>query len=73
MPVLAGATLNQQAPRAVARAAPFMPLAAVAMVALVCSSVIAQNAAAVRTAGPTLLAAIVALHTGPAPRAPASP
>jgi len=32
VPVLAGATLNQQAPAAVARAAPFMPLAAVAMV-----------------------------------------
>ena len=63
-PVLLGAALNQKAPRVVARVAPFMPLVAVTMVALVCSSVIAQNAAAVRSAGPRLLSAIIALHAG---------
>lgn len=63
-PVLLGAVLNQQAPRAVARVSPFMPLLAVSMVVLICSSVIAQNAAAVRGAGVNLLAAIVALHAG---------
>lgn len=64
MPVVLGAVLNQKAPQAVARVAPFMPLFAVCMVTLVCSSVIAQNAAAVRGAGFTLLAAIGALHAG---------
>lgn len=63
-PVLLGAVLNQQAPAAVARVAPFMPLVAVSMVTLVCSSVIAQNAVAVRGAGFALLAAIVTLHAG---------
>lgn len=63
-PVMLGAVLNQKAPRAVARVAPFMPLVAVSMVTLVCSSVIAQNAAAVRGAGFSLLTAIVALHAG---------
>ncbi|KAK9842367.1 hypothetical protein WJX84_007287 [Apatococcus fuscideae] len=64
LPVLSGAWLNQQFPRAVKRAAPFAPLVAVVMVALICASIVAQNAAAVKTAGLQLLAAICALHLG---------
>ena len=64
VPVLAGAWLNQQFPRAVKRAAPFAPLVAVAMVALICASIVAQNAAAVKTAGVQLLTAICTLHLG---------
>ena len=69
LPVLGGAWLNQQFPRAVTRAAPFAPLVAVAMVALICASIVAQNAAAVKTAGVQLLAAICALHMGTLTRA----
>ncbi|KAK9850081.1 hypothetical protein WJX84_006183 [Apatococcus fuscideae] len=64
IPVLGGACLNQQFPRVVKRAAPFAPLVAVVMVALICASIVAQNAAAVKTAGLHLIGAILALHMG---------
>lgn len=63
-PVIVGAALNTSLSRAVKKTAPFAPLVAVAVVVLIVASVIAQNAAAVTMAGPKLIAAIVALHTG---------
>jgi BASS family bile acid:Na+ symporter len=41
---------------------PVAPLVSVATIALVCASVIGQNAAAVRESGPQLLGAVVSLH-----------
>lgn len=64
MPVVLGAALNQKFPRAVTRTAPFAPLVAVIAVVLIVASVMAQNAAAVTLAGPKLVGAIIALHTG---------
>ena len=64
LPIAVGAWLNRQFPRQVARASPFAPLMAVTMTVLICSSILATNAAAVRTAGPRLLAAVAALHAG---------
>ena len=46
--------------------APFSALSAVVLIALICGSVVAQNAAAVVQAGPKLLAAIFLLHAGEA-------
>ena len=63
-PVILGAALNQTFPKAVKQTAPFAPLVAVAAVVLIVASVIAQNAAAVTLAGPRLIAAIIALHSG---------
>ena len=51
----------------VAALAPLSALSAVVLIALICGSVVAQNAAAVRQAGPRLLAAIAALHAGALP------
>ncbi len=48
------------------RAAPFAPLLAASMTVLISASIIAENAAAVRAAGPRLLAAVVCLHLGDA-------
>ena len=64
LPVLAGAALNQAFPRQVARLSPLAALAAVLLIAVICGSVIAQNAAAALAAGPRLLGAISALHAG---------
>ena len=63
-PVILGAALNQNFPKAVKQTAPFAPLVAVIAVVLIVASVMAQNAAAVTLAGPRLVAAIIALHTG---------
>ena len=67
VPVVLGAALNQNFPQAVTRTAPFAPLVAVIAVVLIVASVMAQNAAAVTLAGPTLIGAIIALHTGMLP------
>ncbi|KAL3155679.1 hypothetical protein ABBQ32_012705 [Trebouxia sp. C0010 RCD-2024] len=64
VPVVLGATLNQNFPKVVTRTAPFAPLVAVIAVVLIVASVMAQNAAAVTLAGPKLVGAIIALHTG---------
>lgn len=63
-PVLLGVVLNRAFPTAMHRVAPFSSLLAVVMVALVCGSVVSTNAAAVRAAGPQVLAAVVLLHAG---------
>ena len=63
-PIALGVALKQLAPAAVATVAPLCPPIAVATVALICASVIGGSAAAVRSAGPLLLAAVGLLHAG---------
>lgn len=62
LPVAAGVAVNRWFPGVVRRVLPVAPLVSVVTIALVCASVIGQNAAAVRAAGPRLLAAVTALH-----------
>jgi BASS family bile acid:Na+ symporter len=62
LPVAAGVAINRWLPGAVRMAAPVAPLVSVIVIALVCASITGQNAAAIRTGGPRLLAAVVALH-----------
>lgn len=64
LPIAIGGWLNRQFPKQVARASPFAPLLAMTMTVLICGSILAVNAAAVRTAGPRLLASVAALHSG---------
>lgn len=64
IPIALGAFLNRVLPRAMARLSPFAPLLASAMTVLVSASIISQNAAAVRAAGPRLILAVASLHTG---------
>ncbi|EFN59635.1 hypothetical protein CHLNCDRAFT_10632, partial [Chlorella variabilis] len=64
VPVLLGAALNTAFPKQVAALAPLSALSAVVLIALICGSVMAQNAAAVMQAGPQLLAAVFVLHAG---------
>lgn len=64
VPVVAGAALNQAFPKEVQACSPLAALSAVLLIAAICGSVIAQNAAAALEAGPRLLAAIAALHGG---------
>jgi BASS family bile acid:Na+ symporter len=64
IPIALGAFLNRVLPRAMARLSPFAPLLASAMTVLVSASIISQNAAAVRAAGPRLILAVASLHNG---------
>ena len=51
-PVLAGATINTLFAKQAAALAPLSGLSAVALISLICGSVLAANAAAVLAAGP---------------------
>ncbi|MFM8415609.1 MAG: bile acid:sodium symporter [Planctomycetota bacterium] len=62
LPVAAGVFLNRFAPAAVERVVPGAPLVSVVVIALICGSIIGQNAAAVWESGPRLGAAIVLMH-----------
>jgi BASS family bile acid:Na+ symporter len=62
LPVAVGVALNRFMPRVVGFVRPVAPLVSVLVISLICGSIIAQNAAAVREAGPQLLAAIALLH-----------
>lgn len=62
LPVAGGVALNRLLPRAVASVLPIAPLVSVLVIALICGSIIAQNAAAVREAGSQLFVAIALLH-----------
>ena len=64
LPVAAGVAINRFLPRVVRGVQPVAPLVSVLLIALVCASIIGQNAAAVRASGPRLLAAVAALHAG---------
>jgi BASS family bile acid:Na+ symporter len=62
LPVAAGVAINRFLTRAVAVVMPVAPLVSVVTIALVCASIVGQNAAAVIASGPRLLAAVVAVH-----------
>jgi BASS family bile acid:Na+ symporter len=64
LPVIAGAALNTAFPKQVTALGPLSALSAVVLIALICGSVMAQNAADVIAAGPKLLACVFALHAG---------
>ena len=62
LPVMAGVAINRWLPRAVRAVSPVAPLVSVITIALVCASVIGQNADRVRASGPQLLLAVFLLH-----------
>jgi len=64
LPVAAGVTVNRFLPGVVRGVQPVAPLVSVILIALVCGSIIGQNAAAVRESGPRLLVAVALLHAG---------
>lgn len=63
LPIFAGLLLKKTFPAAVAKVVPACPLVAVVTVALICSSIIGQSAAAIVNAGPVLLLAVACLHS----------
>ncbi len=62
LPVAAGVVINRFLPGVVRAVLPVAPLVSVVTIALVCASIIGQNAAAILTSGPRLLVAVVLLH-----------
>jgi BASS family bile acid:Na+ symporter len=62
LPVAAGVAINRFLPRVVKGVLPVAPLVSVVMIALVCASIVGQNAAAIRTSGLRLLAAVAVVH-----------
>ncbi|MFM1770520.1 MAG: hypothetical protein RJA22_3049 [Verrucomicrobiota bacterium] len=63
-PLLLGLGLNRWQPGLVRRVLPAAPLVSVLTIALICASVIGQQAEAVRQAGGRLLLAVFLLHAG---------
>jgi len=63
LPVAAGVAINRWLPRTTQAIVPVAPLVSVILIAMVCASIIGQNAAAVVSSGPKLLAAVTLLHT----------
>ncbi|MFY8222450.1 MAG: bile acid:sodium symporter family protein [Pirellulales bacterium] len=63
LPVAAGVAINRWLPGVVRTVMPIAPLVSVLTIALVCASIIGQNAAAVTASGPRLLLAVALLHT----------
>jgi BASS family bile acid:Na+ symporter len=63
-PLLIGLILHHGTPRLVKTVIPIMPLISVATIALICASVIGQNAANIRKSGGLLLLAVFLLHAG---------
>ncbi len=64
LPVAAGVAMHHIAPGAARAALPAAPLVSVAAIALICASIVGQNAAAVRESGGRLLGAVFLLHAG---------
>ena len=62
LPVVLGVVINRWLPRVVQAVSPVAPLVSVITIALVCASVIGQNAAAVVASGPRLVGAVVLVH-----------
>jgi BASS family bile acid:Na+ symporter len=62
LPVAAGVLINRWLPGVVRTVQPIAPLVSVLTIALVCASIIGQNATSVLESGWRLLAAVVALH-----------
>ena len=63
LPVAAGVAINRWLPGVVRTVMPIAPLVSVLTIALVCASIIGQNAAAITASGPRLLLAVALLHT----------
>jgi BASS family bile acid:Na+ symporter len=63
LPVAAGVAINRWLPGVVRTVMPVAPLVSVLTIALVCASIIGQNAAAVTASGPRLLLAVALLHS----------
>ena len=72
-PVALGAWLNLSFPRVMKRLSPFAPLLAASMTILISTSIVSQNAVAIRSAGPRLVLAVICLHLGERPLALHSP
>ena len=64
LPVLGGLLLHQYAPRAVRWVLPLAPPVAVVTIAMICSSIIGQNAERILHSGGRLVAAVFLLHAG---------
>jgi BASS family bile acid:Na+ symporter len=62
LPIALGIGLNRAVPRAVAAALPYAPLVSVVTIALICSSIIGQSAAAIKASAGQLLLAVFSLH-----------
>ncbi len=63
-PLIIGLALHHGAPRIVRALLPVAPLVSVITIALICASIIGQNAAKIRESGLQLLAAVFLLHAG---------
>ena len=64
LPVLAGLALHHAAPRLVRVVLPAAPLVSVVAIALICASIIGQNADVFRESGGRLMGAVFFLHAG---------
>ncbi len=64
LPLIAGLALHHGAPKLVKAVLPAAPLVSVVTVALICSSIIGQSAAAIKESGLQLVAAVFLLHAG---------
>lgn len=64
LPVLAGVSLHQTVPRLVRWVLPVAPLVSVIFIALICASIIGQNAELILEHGRMLLLAVTLLHAG---------
>lgn len=64
VPVVLGVLINRFLPRVVERVSPVAPLVSVITIALICASIIGQNAAAVVAHAGPLLTAVALLHVG---------
>ena len=62
LPLIIGLALHHLTPRVVKAVLPAMPLVSVITIALICASVIGQQAASIRKSGLILLAAVFLLH-----------
>src|SRR5213592_2382162 len=63
-PLLIGLALHHSVPRLVRAVLPVAPLISVVTIALICSSIIGQRAADIRTSAAVLLLAVFLLHAG---------
>lgn len=64
LPLVIGLLLNHYCKEFVSELLPFAPLVSVVVIALICASIIGQNAIAVKASGAKLLLAIAGLHVG---------
>jgi bile acid:Na+ symporter, BASS family len=64
IPLVLGLALNHFMPQAVRWVTPVAPLVAVLTITLICASIIASSAAAIKSSGPALLFSVFLLHAG---------